>query len=286
MKSRSVTAVAALALALAWGVPAAQAQVTTNYVAGNFTYQFADPITGQPITTLTIPQGSTAKVAVYLLQTGGNVSNLIQTLGAEGLGVRLNYANPAGIVRVPDSTNVNITQRPPPTNNINGVSSDYSLVQRYGSGITSNTITSAAISDGLISLADPLPFPGDGNEDPLNNMQRMLIGTFTLAGLAPGTEPVTAVSGPSSGTNSLSGQNPTVIGTRNDGTTGPLPGNGSQGEVRIDQFLAQNAASPTIPTLSVTVTPVPEPGTLALCALASSGFVAWRRRRRAAAAAA
>jgi hypothetical protein len=269
-------------MALTWAAPAAQAQVTTSYAAGNFTYQFADPISGQPITSLTIPQGGTGKVSVYLLQTGGNVPNLIQTLGAEGLGVRLNYASPVGIVRVPSTTNANVTPRPAPTNNPNAVTSDYSLVQRYGSGITSDTTQSAAISEGLVNPDDPVPFPGNGNEDPLNNFQRMLIGTFTLAGLAPGTEPVTAVSGPSSGTNVISGRNPTVNGLRNDGTTGPLPGNGSQGEVRIDQFLAQNAASPTIPTLSVTVTPVPEPGTLALCALASTGFAAWRRRRNAA----
>src|SRR5205085_2846313 len=89
-------------MALAWIAPAAPAQFTASYIPGDFTYQFADPVTGQPITNVTLPtQGATAKVAVYLLQTGGNPPNLFQLLGVEGLGVRLIYNG--GIVRVPNT---------------------------------------------------------------------------------------------------------------------------------------------------------------------------------------
>jgi hypothetical protein len=255
------------AVVMAWGVPAAQAQ----FVQGNFTYQFADPTTGAPITTLTIPAvGDTAKVAVYLLQTGGTPSAVFPLLGLDGLGVRLNYASPAGVIMVPNTFAANIAARPAPTFNPNAVNSDYSIIARYGSANTTNTATSAAISEGLVNANDPVPVPGDGNEDPLDNSQRMLIGTFVFQALEPGVETVTAVSGPSAGTNSLTGPNPPMTGLRSDGTTGLLPGNSST-SILLDPLL-----STTVPSLAVTV--VPEPGTLALVGLAA-GLAGWRRSR-------
>jgi hypothetical protein len=261
--------------AVAWAAPTARAQpITTNLHVGDFTYQFADPTTGQPITSLIIPgvgpPYDRARVAVYLVQQGGTPTNLLQQLGVEGIGVRLNYANPAGIVRVPNATNNFITARPPPVNNPNTVFSDY-FVQRYGAGTGTNTATSAAISNGLINVDDPLPFPGA--EDPMGNGNRMLVGTFTLESLVyTEMEQVTAVSGPSIGVNSLTGPNPPIIGLRNDGTIGRMPGNAVQGEVYLDQFLAQNP-----PTLTVYVA-IPEPSTLALGFLAAAGLAVWRRR--------
>jgi hypothetical protein len=278
MLNRFIARAAALAVAMAWGVPAAQAQITVNLHPGDFTYQFADPTTGAPITSLVIPTvGGTARVAVYLIQNpdaSSTPQNLIQQLGAEGLGVRLNYASPAGKVMVPDTFNSSITPPPPPSFNPNNNTSTYTLVKRYGSSNGADTTLSAALEDGLSTNNDPLPFPG--TEDPLGNKLRMLIGTFTIKGVAataPGSPEVLTAVDPFAGTDNLSGPNPTITGLRSDGTTGPLPGNGAQGEISIDQFL-----STTAPTLLVTVG-VPEPSTLALGGLAVAGLAAWRRRR-------
>src|SRR4051812_18755486 len=74
MKMRTVLAI--ITGTLVWGASAAQAQITVNLVPGNFTYQFADPTTGAAITSMTITQGSTKSVAVYLVQTAGTPPNL------------------------------------------------------------------------------------------------------------------------------------------------------------------------------------------------------------------
>jgi PEP-CTERM motif len=279
MHTRFAAGAATLAVAMAWGVPTAQAQ---PYTAGDFTYQFdTAPVGGVgggvPITSLLIPTvGGTAQVQVYLLQTGHTASPAFSSYGMNGLGVRLNYASPAGVVMVPDTFASHITARPAPTFNPNLNSSDYSIISRFGTGSGTNTSLSAAIGEGLINSNDPVPVPGDGNEDPTHNVLRMLIGTFTLQALASGTETVTAVSGPvGGGTNSITGPVPPVIGPRNDGTTGFLPAsNGTN--IAIDPLL-----STTIPTL--TVFAAPEPSTLALGGLAAAGLAAWRRRRRASA---
>ena len=88
MHIRVAAGAATLAVAMAWGVPQAQAQITVNLHPGDFTYQFADPITGLPITTLAIPTvGGSAKVAVYLIQNNDPAStpqNLIQPARGRG----------------------------------------------------------------------------------------------------------------------------------------------------------------------------------------------------------
>jgi autotransporter-associated beta strand protein len=227
--------------ALAWAAQMARAQpIPTNLAVGDFTYQFADPTTGQPITSLTMAAvGNTARVAVYLIQTGGT-PNILSTFGAEGLGVRLVYNNPIGIVKVPNS-GANITPNP-----------DFDFVQKggstanppsgFGANNTVDTSTNAQISEGLLS--NPVAFPGA--EDPLGNPLRMLIGTFTLQALAatpPGfPEVMTAVDPFIAGTQLLSGPNPP--------TSAP---NGNHGEILIDPLLAERLANPLIPTLSVTV---------------------------------
>lgn len=265
------------AIALACATPAAHAQpIPVNLHVGDFTYQFADPVTGQPIASLGIGNiGGAAKVAVYLIQTGGTPSDLLRQLGAEGLGVRLNYASPAGTVRVPSITNANITARPPPTFNPNGISSDYDFIQRTGTGTGSDTTLSASITEGIFDPTAPLPFPG--TEDPLANKTRMLIGTFNLQVLSPAIGqgvPVTAMD-PFAGVQILSGPNPPIIAARNDGTNGPVPGNGAQGEIQIDQYLTQYLPTPVIPTLFVQT---PEPSSLGFGLLAAAGLAIWRRR--------
>ena len=81
----NIRAVAGAVLATAvmiWAPQPAQSQpIPTNLNVGDFTYQFADPTTGQPLTTLGIATvGATARVAVYLLQQSGTPSNLLQQL--------------------------------------------------------------------------------------------------------------------------------------------------------------------------------------------------------------
>jgi MYXO-CTERM domain-containing protein len=107
-------------------------------------------------------------------------------------------------------------------------------------------------------------FPG--SEDPAPDALRMLIGTFTIQGLATGTQTVAAVD-PFAGLQSLTGPNPTTA-----------PADGAHGEILIDPLLTQNSSTPSTPSLLVTVG-VPEPGSLGLGTLAAVGLAAWRRRR-------
>jgi hypothetical protein len=146
---------------------------------------------------------------------------------------------------------------------------NFDFAQRYGTGATGqsgqgnpDTTASAAIVETI--LANPVAFPGP--EDPAGNVQRMLIGTFTLKSTQPGSESVTAVDPFSGGNQSLTGPNPPTA-----------PADGAHGELGLDPVLSQYAASPTVPSLTVTV--VPEPGTLALAGLAAAGVAAWRRKK-------
>ena len=81
MKMRTVLAI--ITGTLIWGALAAQAQIPVTLVPGNLTYQFADPTTGAPITSLTFasPTAPAQSVALYLLQTGGTPPNLLTQLG-------------------------------------------------------------------------------------------------------------------------------------------------------------------------------------------------------------
>ena len=62
---------------------------------------------------------------------------------------------------------------------------NFDFIQRSGGppATSSDTTNSAALSLGL--LGNPLVFPG--SEDPTNNPNRILIGTFTLQGSSANT---------------------------------------------------------------------------------------------------
>ena len=265
MKLRPFAAV--ITGALIFGASSAQAQITVNLAPGNLTYQFADPTTGAPITSMTIPVGSTKSVSVYLLQTGGTPPNLLQQLGVEGLGVRLIYNGTAAGVAggTAQIVNSNITQNPNMDLFFKG-GSTATPPDGSAANNTNDTSTNAGLTEGVVSFPSPVM---PGSEDPLNNPLRILIGTFKFTGLNVGTQNTTAVDPYSVGNSNLSGPNPTTA-----------PPDGFHGEIQLDQYLSQYAAVPVIPTLALSVIPVPEPGTMALCGLAGAGLLAWRRRQK------
>src|SRR5437868_4501968 len=157
-------AIAVMALAFIWGVPAAQAQITVTLVPGNFTYQFADPVTGAPISNLNFTAiGQTQKVALYLLQTGGTPPNLLQQLGAESLGVRLIYSVAAGtqVVRVPGGTQASINANVTANAGFDFVQRDASSSNPPSSSSATHVFANSAnthITESL--LANPVSFTG------------------------------------------------------------------------------------------------------------------------------
>jgi hypothetical protein len=206
-------------------------------------------------------------VRLYLIQTGGTPPNVLQQLGAETLGVRLNYSG--GIAQVTNASGI--------TGPLDSFGSpEFDLVQRGGTSAattaaqladTTLTATTAFISETIIG--NPVVF-ADAT-DPL----RLLIGTFRFSGFNPGGTMVVQAVDPFTNTNNLTGPNPPT-----------LPPSGSNGEINLDPLLAQNVSSTLIPTLTITVpSAVPEPGTFALGGLAVAGLAVLRRRRQAAAAA-
>jgi hypothetical protein len=273
MNSRAAAAI--VIGVFAWAVPAARAQVVSNFQPGNFTYQFADPVTGAPITSLIVgPTGT--KVAVYLVQTGGNIqytnggttttyNNVFSQLGVEGLAVRLVYNG--NVARVPNNTNTNTNSNIITNPNFDFITKGGSTATPPSGNSANNTLdtsTNAAVTEGILNFPAPV-YPGA--EDPMANTSRILIGSFILQATAPGTEQLTA-------------EDPFAVG--NQILTGTVPPGGTpdgfHGEQPLDRFLTQYAASPTYPTLNVTA--VPEPGTLILGGLAVIGLVGRFRRRR------
>jgi hypothetical protein len=279
-------AIAIIAGTLVWGTTSAQAQVVVNLVPGNINYQWADATTGQPITTLNIPGaiGSTARVAIYLVQTGGNIqngastfNNIFSQIGMNSLGVRLNYGAGTTVAKIPSNSSANMTGNTQGGNGFDFFQRDGSTVAgtypapnnaipNYSSASadhSTNLATNAQMSESFLSNAPP-EFPS--TEDPLANPLRILVGTFTLQSIASGSQTIYAV-------------DPFDVGNQN--LTGVVPGGGST-NVLLDQFLGQNVGGQNVgpfPALTVTVAAVPEPGTMSLAGLAVAGLISWRRRR-------
>jgi hypothetical protein len=111
-----------------------------------------------------------------------------------------------------------------------------------GSGANANT---AALTVGKLVAPGVLP----------NTQGRVLLGTFTLHALTSGTVNLSAVNPNSAGYN-----------TSSFNATGGVP------NINYDPLLQPGAAT-------LTVSPVPEPGSLVLAGLAAVGLAAARRRR-------
>jgi len=202
---------------------------------------------------VTIPNvGDFFSFRVYLQQINAAAAPTINQLGVQGTGVRLNY--PGGIVRVPAATAINMAANPA-----------YDLVQRGGTGTTTDTTTSAFLQDGLFDPNTPLPLPADTGDS-----LRMLIGTFRIQALAQGPVTIQAVDPFPAGINNLSGPDPAI----------PVAGGGfnsvGPGAHNIDPGL--------VPSSLIVTVGVPEPSTLALGGLAAAGLAVVRRRKATAAA--
>jgi hypothetical protein len=262
--------VAAAVAVWVWGAANAPAQ----YSSGNFALRIYNKagtvdITGQPQianqdTNGNVVASPTATsffvFRVYLVQTGGTPS--IDTVGISGEGARVNYTSPgfpAPLAKVPAATGT--------ANSGNIVNNnEFDFVNRYGTGTTTDTTNSAALTMGLISGSDLVPLPGD-----FGDTGRMYIGTFKMQGQGVGGPVNVTVTDP--------------FNPSNDFQTGPSPpGDGTIGSgppagpvITLDPFLTDYSTPPSIAGFQLTV--VPEPTTLALCGFAGLGLVLRRRKK-------
>jgi hypothetical protein len=222
------TPLAALALgALALSAPPAPAQIV---------YEFADATTGAAQTDFSVPAGGALPIRIYLHElTPG--APLFHSAGGLGTGaVRLSFDTPPGVAGLSVADVAAATAA-------NGGPWD------FGTPTLSALGTSAALAVGALPAGVPPDAPG-----------RVLLGTFTLHGLAPGTLTLGAADpNPATGFDTSS----FAIGAN----AIPL--------INYDPLITAGAAR-------LTVTPVSEPGGLGLACLAASlGWAAYRRRRAA-----
>jgi hypothetical protein len=262
---------AAILAAVLWSwAAAAQAQ----YLPGNFTYRFYDKTGTTDIDgtiqaanmnssgTVVGPSGGWFVFRVYLVQTGGSPS--IDTVGVSGVGVRINYANSSGTgtpaMKVPAATG-NFSSG----NILNN--SEFDFVNRYGTGTTTDTTYSAALTEGLIFTNDPVPLPAD-----FGDTGRFYIGTFKMqnqGSLLGFAVVVTAIDPFNPGIDSQTGPNPPgPTGTIGDPAGGPVS--------NIDPYLSQYATPPVVPSFLIAE---PEPSTFTLCLFAAAGLAVRGRRR-------
>jgi len=117
-----------------------------------------------------------------------------------------------------------------------------------GIGVPATDGTATAANSAVFSVQS---FIGPQNAD---SAGRILLGFFTFSGLAGGSQAVTL-------------RDPNLA--QADNTSSPTAG--------LDSLISNGT---TGAPLTLTVTAVPEPGTLMLCGLATVGFAALRRRNR------
>jgi hypothetical protein len=199
--------------------------------AQTINYEFANS-SGVAQTTFTVAVGSTVPILVYLHEPTANAPTLNSNNGLATAAVRVTYNTPAGIADVQSAAQI-VTAVPPWQTGNNFL----------GNGMpASNPVNTAVMSN--------LTFGSGGVGVLPDSAGRILLGTFTVRGLAGGSV-------------SLSAQDP------NPGTTGDVTS--FNPTVNYDAFLHSATAT-------LTVTPVPEPGSLALVGVAAAAGLAWRRR--------
>jgi hypothetical protein len=252
------------AAVLAWATGTAPAQ----YTSGEFALRLFDKTGTVDITSTTQTANMNSNGTInasptaaswfvfraYLVQNPGPGPS-IDAVGVSSVGVRLNYANTSGTgtpaARVPAATGTASSG-----NILNNDEFDY--VIRYGTGTGTDTTSSAALTEGLISDSDIVPLPGD-----FGDSGRFYIGTFKMQGQGSG------------GVVKVTATDPFNPG--NDIATGPaIPMDGFLVPIIIDPYLTDYATPPSFASFNLIV--VPEPASSALCAAAAIGVIAYRRR--------
>jgi hypothetical protein len=173
MRSLTLLSAAITALLLSGGLARA-----------DYIFQFADS-TGTPISnnSITVNQGGTLAIQVFLLQDNTGSSNGLNTLGLVNAGVQLNTQT---------ATTANVTSV--------ATNPAFDPPQPGNTGIGANAflIESAVVNPPVVSP----------NTDP----NRILLGTFTFTGITGGQSTVSVTSLPGSGADNVLSDNTVIDG--------------------------------------------------------------------------
>jgi hypothetical protein len=200
------------------------AQLTASPARGDFVWEF--DLAGVPTTNFVIPAvGATVDVQIYLKETNGGT--ILATQKLFGAGVQVTFNSPSGVAAVSSSANI------APNTAFNDAGS-------YKTPVTSASAKVSEATDGSVFVAP----------DALN---RILFGTFTFTGQAPGTVTLTALR-----------FNPAPDDRIITGTGNVLDGLVPSGTAQI----------------SVLGTATPEPGSLLLAGIAGMALTSYGARRK------